>query len=184
MRVRMTIDFKSVLNHLLYDKKTFKDEVLEYLYLMPYSKSRYLDECVKYYGSLNVEGKTVLDIGDDIGTSPIYFLKRGASVVYGYGLMNQHYYSPSYKHHKVCIDSKSIEFITLESRIYGCNVLKADCEGCEWDIPIEFIKSMKDWIIAVHNPVRNQELLDFLKTEGVLIAEPSELEFAIYKKVS
>jgi len=43
-----------------------------------------LVDIVKYYGLLEVEGKTVLDVGAYIGDTPLYFLARGAARVIAY----------------------------------------------------------------------------------------------------
>lgn len=108
----------------------------------------------KQYDMLSVKGKVVLDIGANIGDSAIYFVKRGAKRVYAvepnqvlYQLARKNIALNSMSHRIVpifagCSSDPSTDlfppFLSLEELYRSCDfppeVLKVDCEGCEYEI--------------------------------------------------
>jgi len=150
--------------------------------------SPYWSECRKFYKYLNVKGKIVYDIGDDFGTSPMFFIQRGADYVYGMSLDDAIFSHDRYSHQKREFDF--IDSIVEVVEIRKANpekqiVLKADCEGCEWSFTKEFIEHFDDWVIALHAPVRNKELYNYIWKNGEFIGRPvpEGPEFAVYGKV-
>ncbi len=161
------------------DKRGFKQNILIYLHLLKLEQSEYYTECIKFYSNLNVNGKTIFDIGSDFGTSPLYFINQGALKVLGISGMNQYFRHPKY--HQMPI--RSFTDIYNLQRILKFNILKSDSEGFEWNFTQEFIESFEDWIIACHYPIKNSQLFEYLKHHGKNIGSQPGCEFAIYKKV-
>ena len=135
-----------------------------------------------FYDTLDVAGRTVIDVGCDYGVTPMYFLSRGAKKVIGFSEWPQRFYSFDYRHIRGHATADQIM-----DRCPSCDdrVLKTDVEGLEWDFDPEWVGKFHDWIIVCHYPVRNQELLDWLKKHGTLIgSQPEVNEFAIYQRSS
>ena len=100
------------------------------------------------YGSPNLHGRIVIDIGASLGDTALYFLSMGASKVYGF--------EPNFDYYELA--QETIKLNHMEDRIYIYNelatsnkvkqliqchglenvFLKIDCEGCEY----EFIKNL------------------------------------------
>ena len=140
--------------------------------------SNYWQEAEKYYSTLDVRNKIVIDVGADYGVTPMYFIRQGALRVYGYSLENAIFRYPG-KHFVGPITGKKLVKIWPD----GDNALKVDAEGLEWDLTPEWISKFGDWIICCHNPVRNEELHSWLKQNGKLIGRPNDIEFAIFQKI-
>lgn len=179
---------KLMLWYLLHDRKKFRSDILKKLHLLTLESSEYYPECETFYSQLDVRNKVVMDVGCDFGTTPVYFLRKGASAVIGFSKDKQYFRKPHYEHHDLTAEpealSRAIEKI-LDSKRESRDpmVLKSDCEGCEWDFTEKFVDRFDDWIIAVHTPVRNQNLLDHVKKSGKLIGSQKGCEFGIYKKL-
>lgn len=139
------------------------------------------DDAVKYYSSLSVAGKNVLDMGSDYGVSPMFFLSRGALSVTGFSLWKQYFFDPRYTHRLELFTAEKIKDVSF-------SVLKADCEGCEYLLTKEHLIPLDDWIIAFHAPVENRELYEYCVANGVEAAPPPPRcegfreEIAILKK--
>ena len=175
--------------YLKHDRPRIKRQIKQFLHILKVEETEYYNEFDKYYKDLDVEGKVVVDLGADIGASPMYFLNKGAKFVIGFSMEKAYFHNKNYVHvtirkqpfypNVVALIVKSIkEELSIKS-----SVLKSDCEGCEWERNSKFIEAFDDWIIAVHRPVKNQELLDYIIKNGNLVATPDpKCEFAIYKK--
>ena len=173
--------------YLINDPKRVKRQIKQFLHILKLEETEYYDEFDKYYKTLDVKGKVVFDIGSDIGASPMYFINNGANTVIGFSREKQYFSNMRYHHintiERPDVFSKTVERIKRMKEVFDAPiVLKSDCEGCEWEISKEFIEEFEDWIIAVHNPVGNQELMDYIVTHGILIAEPEGSEFGVYQK--
>ena len=177
----------------LHDRKKFWSDFRKRLHILTLEKSQYYEECVRFYDTLDVKGKVVIDVGCDFGTTPMYFIKKGAVKVIGFSMDKQYFYDHRYKHFN-CDVSPLIPSISTEiNRIQTLTdkrrfVLKSDCEGCEWNFTQEFIEAFDDWIIAVHYPVANEELCEYIEEKGENIGNQQSgkclgiEEIGIYKK--
>ncbi|MEM3851736.1 MAG: hypothetical protein QXP70_01910 [Methanomassiliicoccales archaeon] len=139
--------------------------------------SVYWPEIIKYYSGIDVKGKILFYVGCDYGTSPMYFLRRGAAFVFGFSLDKQIFRSDWYRHH-VNMPPEDIMHLPLS----GSEILKIDAEGMEWDFQPLWINKFADWIIACHKPVRNPTLHAWIEENGERIMESDGQEFAIYRK--
>ena len=196
-----------ILYQLLYNRRKLKSDVLKRLKLLKLQDSEWYAECDRYYNNFDVRDKIVVDIGADFGTSPLYFLAKGAKYVVGFSLEKQYFYHPKYMH-IVGIDyypedslkmweietgNDPLKTIDIDLEIQpevpiSDMVLKCDAEGWEWNLSAGFIDSMHDWIIALHCPILNPFLFEWIKKNGLLVAQPIAFptkngdEFAIYRK--
>ena len=180
------MNIKLQLWYFLHDKLTFWSNLRQSLHILKLEKSKYYPECEQFYSKLDVKDKVVIDVGSDFGTSPMYFLKRGAKKVIGFSMDKQYFKDYRYKHvdlNQPDALQRTIIGLSLSLSELKSIVLKCDCEGCEWNFTIPFIESFDDWIIACHEPIKNQELLDYIKSNGELIGKQEGSEFGIYKKV-
>ena len=181
------MDIKLELWYFLHDKGKFWSDVRRKFHILTLEKSQYYPECEQYYSKLEVKGKVVIDVGCDFGTTPMYFISRGAKKVIGFSLDKQYFRDYRYKHFDLNeqpeVLNGVIDGLSLSQDEAKVFVLKSDCEGCEWNFTIPFIETFSDWIIACHTPIRNQELFDYIKANGKLIGKQEGKEFGIYKKV-
>ena len=134
------------------------------LHILNVEKLDYWQDCEKYYSSLDFKGRNVLDLGSDFGTSPAYFLKHGARFVLGYSLEKQYFKDSGYDH----IVGKFVP----DHVDYRGWVLKSDCEGYEWDLSPEFMSQFHDWVVALHSPITNEPLYNWIKENGEFVADP------------
>ena len=149
--------------------------------------SPYWNEYDKFYNNIDYNNKVVIDIGADIGSSAMYFLQHGANHVYGFSLDKQYFKNKNYTHYKYSIEK--INYVINNIMPYymatGNNlILKMDCEGCEWNFTIDFIKQFSEWIIALHNPIMNNELYDYILQNGHEVGYIDNIEFAIMQNLN
>jgi hypothetical protein len=181
--------------YFLHDKNKFWSDFRKGLHILTVEKSEYYEECEKFYSTLDVKNKIVFDIGCDFGTTPMYFLSKGAVTVFGFSKGKQYFRNIHYKHYNVEDDSHILS-TTIRNIQHIKNimspptlVLKSDCEGCEWNFTKEFIEAFDDWIIAVHTPITNEPLYQYIKENGKNIGNQISgknrivEEIGIYKKV-
>ena len=174
--------------YFLHDRKKFWSDFRKRLHILTLEKSQYYEECVRFYDTLDVKGKVVIDVGCDFGTTPMYFIKKGAVKVIGFSRDKQYFYDHRYKHFNSdvspLIPSISTEINTIQT-LNGKRrfVLKSDCEGCEWNFTQEFIELFEDWIIAVHTPILNHDLFEYILKHGELIGSQPGSEFGIFHKI-
>lgn len=135
------------------------------------------------YGSVSVKGKSVLDVGSDLGTSAYYFIKRGAAQVVCCDM-----------HHNATLKS----FCGIDDRLhhvswnrgwrgwlddvvrYQCQVVKIDIEGgeahlLEW--PLDSLRMCDDWIIETHNTDIDADLVDRFGAAGFIVNVAREFSF-------
>ncbi len=178
--------------YFLHDKPKFYSDLRRKLHILKLEKSQYYPECERFYSDLDVVGKVVIDVGCDFGTTPIYFLRKGAVTVIGFSKDKQYFHSNNYKHYNVDQDPHvlptTIQSIKRIKDEMPPLALKSDCEGCEWNFTQEFIDSFEDWIIAVHTPVVNKKLYEYIKEKGENIGNQESgkgmgvEEIGIYRK--
>ncbi len=157
-----------------------RSRILKKLHVLTLHLSEYYPDCIAFYNNIDVKGKTILDMGSDFGTTPMYFIQKGALQVLGVSGMKQYFKHPSYK--QIGILSFS-DVMKIQDHLHF-NILKSDTEGFEWEYTIPFIESFQDWIIACHTPIRNPELFEYIKSHGRFIGSQIGTEFGIYKKVT
>ena len=172
----------------LHDRRKFYSDLLKRLHLLTLKSSEYYPECEKFYSILDVKDKIVYDVGCDFGTTPMYFLRKGAFVVFGFSKEKQYFHDFHYIHYNVDEDplySTTESTLTLIMRSLKPRqvVLKSDCEGCEWNFTPEMIEKFEDWIIAVHTPIENDDLFEYILKHGELIGSQPGREFGIFHKI-
>ena len=99
----------------------------------------YWEEYSQSYTSIDVNGKIVLDIGGDVGSSAIWFLRQGASKVIVYTLDEP-----------VLFDSRIEYHGAWNGEYVPADVLKIDCEGCECYLSPDLIEKYDHYYIATH----------------------------------
>ena len=157
------------------------------LHIFKLADSPYWNEYAQFYSGLNYHNKVVIDIGSDIGSSAMYFIQHGAYHVYGFSLEKQYFKDKRYTHYIYNLEKINyvINNIIPYYMVTGNNIiLKMDCEGCEWNFTIDFIKQFSEWIIAMHNPVMNNELYDYILQNGYEIGYIDNIEFAIMQNLN
>ena len=119
-----------------------------------------------YYSDIDVKEKKAMVLGSDYGITPMYLIERGAKSVMGFSLWKQYFFNSRYTHR--------VERFTME-KIKGIDfdVLVADCEGCEYLLTKDFLSSLSGYVICFHDPIENQKLFDYVKSESVCMAPPT-----------
>ena len=98
----------------------------------------YFQEALDSY-NVDVEGKVVVDIGADWGSSSLYFLARGARKVVAYDRLRPR------------LEVRGIEWNGLWSGDYvPGDILKVDCEGCECNADPSIFFRYETSLVAVH----------------------------------
>lgn len=135
----------------------------------------YMNEYFKSYSVIDVKGKTVIDIGADVGTSAFYFLCKGANLVIAYSLEPQKIF-----------DDKLVWRKDWKGEYIEGDVFKIDCEGCECLLTKDIIERYPEWYIAIHtfsncfNPMK-----EYLETHGQLVfITPDKKEYLYAKSLN
>ena len=110
------------------DKKMVKPE-----------SASYWEEYSQSYVSIDVNGKTVLDIGGDFGSSAVWFLRHGAKKVIVYT-----------RDEPLLFDDRIEYHGAWNGEYVPADVLKIDCEGCECLLSRELIEKYEHYYIAAH----------------------------------
>lgn len=119
----------------------------------------------RMYGFVNVTDKTVLDIGADWGSTPHFFITKGAKSVIavdGY----KGYYDRMVENLKdeprvlpVYLFIRKPQDIAELIETYRPDVVKIDCEGCEIhlaSVSLDILKIPQEYVIETHG----DEILD------------------------
>jgi len=108
------------------------------------------------------EGKTVLDLGADYGSTAYYFLKRGARQVVAVEgdrtlalKLEKNFWNDD---RVICLrkwinDSFDFEIIIMIANAYHCDIAKVDVEGAEKHlvgVHPEALRSIPEWLIEAH----------------------------------
>ena len=120
----------------------------------------YVAEYPRSYSYIDVRGKVVVDVGADIGTSPLWFLSQGAAKVIAFSLEKQ---DPRFADPRVEWRGR-----WNGERVEG-DVFKIDCEGCECMISEGFLESYEAAYVAFHEWSPCRWLEEFLKSKGRLV---------------
>ena len=145
------------------------------LYIADPHRSWAWEESEDHYSGIDVRGKKVLMLGSDYGVTPMYLIERGAESVTGFSLWKQYFFNPRYTH---ITDRFTMDKING----MGFDVMFSDCEGCEYLLTKDYLKTLKGYVICFHDPIENQELFDYVKSESTFIAPPVDRVEEGYKK--
>lgn len=137
-------------------------------------------ESEMHYGNIDVRGKRALMLGSDYGVTPMYLIERGAESVVGFSLWKQYFFHPRYTHIREPFSMDKIRGMDFD-------VMFSDCEGCEYLLTKDYLATLKGYVICFHDPIANQELFDYVKSESTYIIPPTPIErckeeIAIYVK--
>lgn len=140
----------------------------------------YIREYPLTYVNIDVNGKTVLDIGADVGTSAEWFIKQGAKRVICFSLEEQEIFDERIEWH----GKWNGEYVKAD-------VLKIDCEGCECLLTQEVIEKYSEYYIAIHTFAQCfLKLKEYLqKNANIIFITPDKKEemyiskFGIIEKV-
>ena len=147
------------------------------------------------YGYLDVRGKVVSDIGAYLGETTVLFARMGARHIHAYEPLFFEYVEFNLKLNNITNATVHPYGVFIEEDTYGVaitgsgsgllsggtqikvmpieeaitDVVKMDCEGCEWSllsIPCDVIKRAEEYAIEIHGPeplvVRKLEKCGFL----------------------
>lgn len=143
------------------------------------------DAYEKFYGLIDYQDKRVIDIGAEVGTTANYFLSKGAREVFAYEV------NPILKAELERNFSGDPRVHVMErwrgEELPFADILKIDCEMCEYMLSESQLQKFEQWAVAVHRPRKNMpQVLEFQKmlllNGGTLIA-PMGFE-VLYLKVN
>ena len=110
------------------------------------------------YGKLDVKDKTITIIGNDCGSSALYFLLKGAKKIIGFEKsdeLNKRFKEKVCKEFNIC-DKVEINTEWLGNNYPNADVFIMDCEGCEKNLKIEELQKYKQYCIALHDWTENR----------------------------
>ena len=105
------------------------------------------------YGKLDVKDRTITIIGNDCGSSALYFLLKGAKKVIGYeksDKLNKRFKEKVCKEFNIC-DKVEINGEWSGKEYPNTDVLIMDCEGCEKNLDFSQLQKYKQYCIAIHD---------------------------------
>jgi len=110
------------------------------------------------YGKLDVKDRTVTIIGNDCGSSALYFLLKGAKRIIGYEKEEQ--LNKKFKE-IVCKDFNICDKVDINGEWKGIeypntDILVMDCEGCEAKLDFSQLQKYKQFCIAIHDWTKNR----------------------------
>ncbi len=125
------------------------------------------------YGSMDYEGKVVLDIGADYGTTATWFLEQGAKRV----LVSEK--NPEWYEQLVALAvedprieiTPTIDLKTICELLHGWfpQIVKVDCEGCEvvlLEVSPQLLTKPEVWVLETHTQMLYDELKERFRTLG------------------
>jgi len=118
----------------------------------------YWHEFEQAYGRLDVKDKTITIIGNDCGSSALYFLLKGAKHIVGYEKEEQ--LNKKFKE-IVCKDFNICDKVDVNGEWSGkeypnTDILVMDCEGCEAKLDFSQLQKYKQFCIAIHDWTENR----------------------------
>lgn len=121
-------------------------------------KCQYFHEYQYSYAKLNVKDKTITIIGNDCGSSALYFLMRNAKYIIGYE--KDENLNKLFKE-KVCKDFNICDKVEVHGEWKGdeypnTNIFIIDCEGCEEKLDVSKLEKYEQYCIAIHDWTKNR----------------------------
>jgi len=118
----------------------------------------YFHEFDQAYGRLEVKDKTITIIGNDCGSSALYFLLKGAKKVIGFE--KSHELNKRFKE-KVCKEFNICDKVEINGEWTGnqypnTDIFIMDCEGCESKLDFSQLQKYKQYCIAIHDWTKNR----------------------------
>ncbi|ARQ96392.1 SAM-dependent methyltransferase [Sulfolobus islandicus rod-shaped virus 8] len=110
------------------------------------------------YGKLQVENKTIIIIGNDCGSSALYFLLKGAKKIIGYEKsdeLNKRFKEKVCKEFQIC-DKVEVYGEWTGKEYPNADILVMDCEGCESKLDFSQLQKYKQYCIAIHDWTENR----------------------------
>jgi len=105
------------------------------------------------YSRLSVEDRSITIVGNDCGSSAVYFLMRGAKHVIGFekkAELNNKFRSEVCKHFNIC-DRVEVNLGWAGKDYPKTDLFVIDCEGCEAFLDIQELGKYKQYCVAIHN---------------------------------
>jgi hypothetical protein len=104
------------------------------------------------YSRLNVRDRTITIVGNDCGSSALYFIMNGAKHIIGFEKKAE--LNNIFKNH-VCKDFGICNMVETNKGWAGnvypnTDLFVIDCEGCEEYLEIEELKKYKQYCVAIH----------------------------------
>ena len=110
------------------------------------------------YGKLEVKDRTITIIGNDCGSSALYFLLKNAKKVIGFEKsdeLNKRFKEKVCKEFNIC-DKVEINGEWSGKEYPNTDVLIMDCEGCERNLDFSQLQKYKQYCIAIHDWTENR----------------------------
>ena len=136
------------------------------------------------YGKLDVKDKTITIIGNDCGSSALYFLLKNAKKVIGYEKSDE--LNKKFKE-KVCKEFQICDKVEINGEWNGkeypnSDVFIMDCEGCESKLDFSQLQKYKQYCIAIHDWTENRfELMKKLYGTILTFISDDNREFVFCK---
>ena len=110
------------------------------------------------YGKLDVKDRTITIIGNDCGSSALYFLLKSAKKIVGYEKSDE--LNKKFKE-KVCKEFQICDKVEINGEWNGkeypnSDVFIMDCEGCEAKLDFPQLQKYKQYCIAIHDWTENR----------------------------
>ncbi len=122
-----------------------------------------LETYEKNYGMIDYKDKVVVDIGADFGSTARFFLRKGAKKVIAYEAnpilrlqLLENFYT----------DTRLEIHGAWEGKMPKGDVLKMDCEGCEYSMTEAQLQQFPKWAVGVHCP--RKKMYKVLQIEAML----------------
>jgi len=118
----------------------------------------YWHEFEQAYGKLNVKDRTVTIIGNDCGSTALYFILRNAKKIIGFEKeekLNQLFKEKVCKDFQIC-DKVEIHGGWTGNQYPNTDIFVIDCEGCESKLDISQLQKYKQFCIAIHDWTENR----------------------------
>ena len=136
------------------------------------------------YGKLDVKDKTITIIGNDCGSSALYFLLKGAKKVIGFEKSDE--LNKRFKE-KVCKDFNICDKVEINGEWAGkeypsTDIFVMDCEGCEAKLDFSQLQKYKQFCIAIHEWTKNKfDLMKKLYGTSLTFITDDNKEFVFCK---